>query len=512
LSSPLPARNIEAARLNVSKSKLMAFRQCKRRLWLEVHYPELREDSDAAKSRYETGYLVGETARWLYDPNGRGAVIDRDADGYSQALERTGALLETSQPIFEAGFAASGGVAFADVMLPIMRKGERAWRMVEVKSSTSVKDYQREDVAVQAHVARAAGVRLAAVAVAHVDSSWVYPGEGRYEGLLKEHDLSREAFARSDEVQSWIDEAQAVASQRSEPNIDPGKHCSTPFECGFIAHCSRDKPKAEYPVTWLPRVQTKALKAHLAQPGIADMRDVPDELLNAKQLQVKTLTLQGSAWFDQAGAARQLRRYTAPLCFLDFETIQFAVPVWPGTRPYQQLPFQFSLHRLPRDGVLEHDEFLDLSGQDPARGFIKALLQACGDRGPVFVYNAGFERGRMKELGERFGRFRAELEALSARVVDLLPIARDHYYHPSQEGSWSIKKLLPAVVPELRYDALQGVQDGGAAMDAYLEAIAVTDPERKAVLQRQLLAYCRLDTYAMVRLWQAFTGRHDLQL
>jgi Domain of unknown function(DUF2779) len=490
----------------------MAFRQCQRRLWLEVHYPELRQDSDAAKSRYETAYRVGETARRLYDPKGRGAVIDLDAEGYAQALERTGALLETSQPIFEAGFAASGGIAFADVMLPVIRKGERAWRMVEVKSSTRVKDYHREDVAVQAHVARAAGVRLAAVAVAHVDSSWVYPGEGRYEGLLKEHDLSREAFARSDEVRSWIDEAQSVASQAFEPSIDPGKHCTTPFECGFIEHCSRDKPKAEYPVTWLPCVQTKALKAHLAQTGIADMRDVPDDLLNARQLQVKTLTLQGRAWFDQDGAAKQLRRYKAPLCFLDFETIQFAVPIWPGTRPYQQLPFQFSLHRLPRDGVLEQEEFLDLSGQDPCRGFIKALLQACGDRGPIFAYNAGFERGRMKELGERFGRFKAELEALSARVVDLLPIARDHYYHPSQEGSWSIKKVLPAVVPELRYDALEDVQDGGVAMDAYLEAIAVTDPGRKAVLQRQLLAYCRLDTYAMVRLWQAFAGRHDLQL
>jgi hypothetical protein len=264
LRSPLAARNTEVARRNLSKSKLMAFRQCQRRLWLEVHYPELREDSDAAKSRYETGYRVGETARRLYDPKGRGAVIDLDAEGYAQALERTGALLETSQPIFEAGFAASGGIAFADVMLPVIRKGERVWRMVEVKSSTRVKDYQREDVAVHAHVARAAGVRLAAVAVAHVDSSWVYPGEGRYEGLLKEHDLSREAFARSDEMRSWIDEAQSVASQASEPSIDPGKHCTTPFECGFIAHCSRDKPKAEYPVTWLPCVQTKALKAHLA--------------------------------------------------------------------------------------------------------------------------------------------------------------------------------------------------------------------------------------------------------
>jgi hypothetical protein len=245
--------------------------------------------------------------------------------------------------------------------------------MVEVKSSASVKDYQREDVAVQAHVARAAGANLVAVAVAHVNTSWVYPGEGRYEGLLKEQDLSKEAFARGGEVQSWIDGAQAVVGQAAEPIIETGKHCGTPFECGFIAHCNRDQPRAEYPVAWFPRVQTKALKTHLAQPGISDMRDVPDELLNAKQLQVKTLTLEGSAWFDQAGAAKQLRRHKAPLCFLDFETIHFAVPIWPGTRPYQQLPFQFSLHRLSQSGVLEHQEFLDLSGQDPSLRFVNAL-------------------------------------------------------------------------------------------------------------------------------------------
>jgi hypothetical protein len=511
--SPLPAVDLNGARRNLSKSKLMAFRQCRRRLWLEVHYANLREDSDSAKSSYRAGYLVGETARRVYDPQGRGAVIDLNAEGCTQALARTSALLETPQPIFEAGFAACGGIAFADVLLPVVQEGEPAWRMVEVKSSTSVKTYQRDDVAVQAYVARAAGVRLASVAVAHVDSSWVYPGEGRYEGLLKERDLSGEAFSRRDEVRSWLDEAQSVADQAFEPGVDPGSHCTSPFECGFIAHCSRDRARTEYPVAWLPRVRTKALKAHLAQPGVVDMRDVPDELLDARQLQVKTLTLQERVWFDQAGAAKRLRRHEAPMCFLDFETIQFAVPVWPGTRPYQQLPFQFSVHRLLRDGVLEHDEFLDLSGRDPSRDFVQPLLQACGDHGPIFVYNASFERARMRELGERFARFRAELEALSDRIVDLLPIAREHYYHPSQEGSWSIKKLLPAAVRDLDYANLDGVQDGEAAMAAYLGAIApATDPERKAVLERQLLAYCRMDTYAMVRLWQVFAGRDDLCL
>jgi hypothetical protein len=491
----------------------MAFRQCHRRLWLEVHHPELRADSDSAKSRFEVGYRVGAVARQLYDPKGRGTIIDVNVEGYTRALERTSALLETRQPIFEAGFAAAGAIAFADAMLPVTRKRQPMWRMVEVKSTASVKDYQREDVAVQAHVARAAGASLAAVAVACIDTSWVYPGDGRYEGLLKEQDLSKEAFARGDEVQSWVDEAQSVVAQPIEPAIHTGNHCRTPFECGFVAHCSLGQRRAEYPVAWLPRVQAKALKEHLAQPGVLDMRDVPDDLLNAKQLQVKTLTLQGSAWFDQAGAAKQLRRYKEPLYFLDFETIQFAVPIWPGTRPYQQLPFQFSLHRLSKNGLLEHEEFLDLSGHDPSLTFVRALLQACGDRGPIFVYNAGFERSRMSDLGARFPKFRSELDALSARTVDLLPIAQEHYYHPSQQGSWGIKQVLPAAVPTLRYDALQGVQDGEGAMSAYREATAsATCPERRTLLRRQLLAYCRLDTYAMVRLWQVFAGRLELEL
>ena len=247
MSTPLTAGELGVARRNLSKSKLMAFRQCHRRLWLEVHHPELRDDSDAAKSRFEAGYRVGEVARRIYDPKGRGVEIDPRVEGYAQALDRTRALLETRQPIFEAGFAASGGIAFADVMLPVTRKGQPAWRMVEVKSSASIKDYQREDVAVQAHVARAGGANLAAVAVAHVDTSWVYPGEGRYEGLLKEQDLSKEAFARGGEVQSWIDGAQAGVAQASEPGIDPGRHCATPFECGFIAHCSRDRGLGRIP-------------------------------------------------------------------------------------------------------------------------------------------------------------------------------------------------------------------------------------------------------------------------
>lgn len=497
----------------LSKSKLLAFRQCERRLWLEVHMPAERDESAAAQARFDAGHRVGEMARRLYDPKGRGTLIDPQAEGFARALERSSSLLASVQPLFEAGFSASGGVAFADVMLPVKVGGRRAWRMVEVKSSTSVKDYHRDDVAVQAHVARTAGVPLAAISIACIDSTWVYPGGGDYRGLFAEQDLTAEAFARGEEVQSGIEAAQAVVRSPTEPNRATGGHCTSPFECGYVDHCGGGEARAEYPVTWLPRVQTKALKLHLAQPEVLDMRDVPDELLNTRQLRVKTQTMKGRAFFDRAGAARALAPFEPPLCFLDFETIQFAVPIWAGTQPYQQLPFQFSLHALQADGSLQHREFLDLSGNDPSAVFVDALVKACGSQGAVFVYNAAFEKGRMKELAARFPKHKAKLASLSTRVVDLLPIAEAHYYHPSQQGSWSIKKLLPAVVPALRYDALDGVQDGGAAMTAYLEAIHGDTPaERKAEIQRQLLAYCGLDTYAMVKLWQVFAKRQDLRL
>jgi len=261
----------------------------------------------------------------------------------------------------------------------------------------------------------------------------------------------------------------------------------------------------------LPYFGAKAQE--LAVQGVIELADVSDDLLNPRQLRVKTNTLANTVFFDAEGAAADLAMYPLPAYFLDFETIQFAVPIWKGTRPYQQNTFQFSLHTLSESGQLVHTEFLDLSGGDPSEPFALALIASCGTNGPVYVYNAAFEATRISELAARYPALGDALLAINARMVDLLPIARERYYHPSQQGSWSIKKVLPAVVPELRYDALEGVQDGGGAMEAFLEAIhPETSTERKQQIEQQLLAYCKLDTYAMVRLWQVFAGRTDLKL
>jgi hypothetical protein len=491
---------------NLSKSKIIAYRQCPKRLWLEIHKAGLRDDS-GSEMVFQIGNQVGDVARSIYDLAGNGEFIDVNGLGHEQALARSAVLLENGEvSVFEAGMAAGGALAYADVMLPVSQDGAVAWKMIEVKSSTSVKDYHRDDIAVQAHIAANAGVRLSSISLAHIDNSFGYPGNGNYQGLIKENDLTDEAISRSGEVKEWIDGAQAVAALPDEPEVATGPHCNSPFPCGFAEYCNRDKVSPAYPLSSLPRLHASR-RERIEAAGHEDLRDVPDDLLGSIQNRVKQCSITGETYFDAAGAAADLAPYGFPAYFLDFETAMFAVPIWKGTRPYQQLPFQFSLHILAESGDLQHHGFLDLSGDDPSRACAQALVDLCGEQGPVFAYSAGFECRVMRELAARFPEYAPALESIIERVVDLLPIARNRYYHPSQHGKWSIKAVLPAAIPELSYSQLTGVQDGGMAVSAFMEAIApATAPERKVEIEAQLISYCELDTFAMVRLYQFFSG------
>lgn len=494
----------------LSKSKLISARQCAKRLWLEVHRPDLREVSGATAASFVAGNDVGSVAREIYDPGSLGAVLDVRDLGMAGLLARTRELLPQRRPIFEAGFsigdASNGALSLADVLLP--DADGMGWRMVEVKSSTSVKPYHVEDAAIQFHIATQAGLRITSSSVAFVDSTWVYPGGADRKGLLVEADVTAQVLSAVPQIPQWIDTAHKVIASVSEPDVEMGGHCSDPFDCSFRTHCdgqvvAKNGP-VQFPVHWLPDIRSNALKEHIASPAVRSMVDVPDELLNERQLRVKQHTLSQTVYFDQESAARELATHPLPALFLDFETIAFAVPRWAGTRPYQQIPFQYSLHRLDAEGELTHSGFLDLSGDDPSHELAKALVEQCDGEGPIFAYNAGFEGARSRELAERFPEQRERLLKLAARLVDLLPIARENYYHPIQQGSWSIKKVLPAIAPDLDYGQLEGVRDGGQAQQAFLQAIAIeTSTQQAQVLREQLWAYCRLDTFAMVRLWSA---------
>ena len=492
---------------NLSKSKIIAFRQCPKRLWLELHRPELRDDS-ASQIVFAIGNQVGDVARQIYDTEGNGKLIDVNEIGWSAAYEESEKWLQgTPAPLFEAAIRIEGALALADVMLPEPGGENLRWQMIEVKSSTGVKDYHRDDLAVQAYIATTAGIDLASASLAHVDNSFVYPGGGDYQGLLKEVDLTEEARAKAGDVATWIAEAQKLAALPDEPEIATGPQCSDPFDCPFRHHCDRDLPRTDFPLSSLHRT-TGRLRDEMAALGYTDLRDVPDDKLSDVNRLIKRQSLSGKVWFDAEGAASDLAPHTGTAYFLDFETMSFGVPIWKGTRPCQQLPFQFSLHIVAPGGDIEHREFLDISGDDPGEAFSRALIDHCGTEGPVFVYNAGFENGIMRGLANRFPDLSPALLAIVDRVVDLLPIARNRYYHPDQHGSWSIKAVLPAVCPDLSYEALDGVKDGMAAQGAFLEAMAEeTTSERKAEIESQLLEYCKLDTFAMVRLWEFFRGK-----
>lgn len=482
----------------LSKSRILAHRQCPKRLWLQTYRPELAETDPGAAVRLAQGAQVGEVARQLYPD---GVLIA--GDDLRQALRDTAEVLARSPqcPVFEATFEHESVLVRVDLLLP---DGE-AYRLVEVKSSAAVKDYHFSDAAVQAWVSENAGVPISRTQIAHIDTSFVYSGRGDYRGLFTHADISQEVSAFSPEIPAWAEAARLTLSGE-EPRIAPGAQCHEPFECPFFAHCApREEGPTGSPPEDLPRA--RALATELRLEGYTDLRQVPAERLSKPlHRRVRQAAVTGSAELDLE-AGRFLSAQPHPRYYLDFETVNFAVPIWADTRPYAtQIPFQWSCHVEAAPGAVTHRAYLAHGPDDPRRRFAESLLDAVGETGPIFVYNAAFERRIMRELAARFPDLGPRLHAAIGRIIDLLPIARAHYYHPEMHGSWSIKAVLPTIAPELGYEDLE-VGDGGMAQDAFRAMIHPdTSAERRAALRRALLEYCERDTVALVRLVRVFRG------
>jgi hypothetical protein len=449
----------------LSKSRLTAGLQCGKRLWLAIHRPELEVYSVDTQRRFAAGNSVGDVARELY---GAGALIDGGRN-LSQALRDTEAALAAPGDVtlYEATFRHGGVLIRAD----ILARRDGRYRMVEVKSATRLKEYHLQDVAIQAWVTEGAGVPLDVLSVAVIDTDFVYPGGGDYRGLLREIAVADQARPLMAHIPGWVRGFNELLAGPL-PAIRTGTQCRRPFECPFISFCEEQEGKL---------------------PGARG-----DELdLAGACRPVACIDVTAGA-VDQA-ATDFLATLSYPRYYLDFETVQFAVPVWAGTKPYQQLVFQWSCHVETRPGELEHLEFLDISGEPPMRAAAEALLAALGDAGPVFVYH-DFEKWRLMEMARLFPDLALRLEALMGRLVDLLRLTRDHYSHPALGGSYSLKTVLPTIDPELDHALLADVQDGLSAQAAFHEAIVpITPTERREAIRRSLLEYCALDTLALVR-------------
>ncbi len=485
------------APIALSKTKLLSLTQCRRKLWLETYSPELVEEESAEKTALlATGTAVGELARQLYG-RGAGHLVSFER-GLRAAIDATRALIAAggNEPIFEATFDHDG----VSVRVDVLDRSEAQPKLIEVKSSAHVKEHHLDDCAMQAWALLQNGLTPRQIAVATLNTEFVYGGDGRYEGLFAETDVTAPVLERVPRVAELVADARRTLADLDEPDVPVGVHCGAPHGCEFYAHCA--PPAGKYPVLGLGGSKEKLFE--LLHAGYADLRDVPEgELANDVQRRIWQ-----QSKLEQPYVGGELRELVGSLPFpryyLDFETIGPAVPIFAGTRPFEALPFQWSCHIERSRGTVEHAEFLELGAEPPMRKVAESLLATLGTAGPILVYTP-YERRVLKDLAARFADLAPRLAALDERIVDLHPPTRRHYYHPAMQGSWSIKAVLPTVAPDLRYDALGEVRDGLAAQHAYFEAVKPTTSDaRRAALRRALLDYCKQDTLALVRLVEFF--------
>jgi len=348
--------------------------------------------------------------------------------------------------------------------------------MIEVKSATRLKEYHLQDIAIQGWVTEGAGVKLDGLSVAVIDTDYVYPGGDDYRGLLREIPVADQARPLMSHIPGWVRSLNELLAGPL-PAIRTGAQCRRPFECPFVAFCDGQEGK------------TRCVPGEEREPDGA-CAVPPDPALGQ---------------LDPAATAF-LATLPYPRYYLDFETVQFAVPVWSGTSPFQQVVFQWSCHVEERIGQLRHHEFIDTSGEAPMRRAAEAMLETLGDQGPIFVYH-DFEKWRIMEMAVMLPDLAPALNAVAGRLVDLLRLTRDHYQHPALGGSYSLKAVLPTVDAELDHALLEEVQDGLSAQAAYHEAAdPATAADRREVLRHSLLEYCGLDTLALVRVAHRFAA------
>lgn len=481
--------------MHLSKSQYMKGLQCPKALWLLKYRNDLGAAPDQRRQTlFDTGHRVGDLARRLFP--GGAEVAYRQSD-YQGMIDATARLTAGESVIYEGSFSTNGVFVRADILV---RNGA-GWDIYEVKATASTKAVHKPDVAIQWYVIEQ-HLPLNRAYLVHLNTGYVREGELDINGLFTIDDVTEAVHAELPRIDGRLDTLKSVLDG-AEPGVKIGTHCNSPYECDFHAYCWRDVP---YPsVLNLCRFNGDR-KFEYYHDGVVTYEDARKHIdLNAVQaLQVDT-ALSREPHIDSTAIDDYLRDVRYPVNFLDFETFQDAIPRFDGQGPYRNIPFQYSLHILQENGELEHKEFLADDAEDPRLALTQRLLQDLSADGTIVAFHAPFELGVIGELANRFDRYRAQLRSLVPRFKDLeIPFKQLMYYHPDFNGSFSIKSVLPALFQddsELDYRNLD-IQSGDVAMTIFPRLHEVVDRDDKAAIRKSLLAYCRLDTLAMVRIWQ----------
>ena len=480
----------------LSKSTFIRGTQCEKSLYLYKHHYNLKDPTPSSlQAVFDQGTNIGILAQELF-LNG----VDASPENHFKMVESVGKTLQfISQGetiIYEATFLYDDVLAALDILV----KDEDGWKAYEVKSSTKVSETYIKDAAIQYYTITNSGIELKDISIVYINNQYVKNGEIDINELFTIESVLDQVLDFLPRIPSEIRRLKNVIESPELPQVDIGPHCSDPYDCDFKGTCWKHIP--DYSVFNISRLN-KDKKFDLYNQGIITLDDIDLSQVDLNPNQVLQIQseLSGSTHID----IDEIRNFTSelnyPLYFLDFETIGPAVPIYDGSRPYQQLVFQYSLHiQETPTSEIEHREYLADPNEDPRIGFVEQLIQDCGNSGDILVYNIGFERGKLNDLIDVFPEYSDDLRWIVNRLKDLMiPFQQKWYYTPEMRGSYSIKSVLPALIPDLSYNDLD-IKEGGTASNTFLSMVNGTFEGNVEKTRKQLLEYCKMDTQAMVKI------------
>lgn len=478
----------------LSKTKLMRGFRCLKCVYLTIHHPALEAPiTPDTQALFDQGNQVGSKAREYYPG---GILIDNKPWDFSGALARTRQLIHDGvTTLYEAAFEYMGCYARADIIQ--YQANTKRWRILEVKSSTKVKPEHYDDVGLQVWIMAKSGLPIESIHLVHLNPACRYPD---LSNLFTEVDITNDIRDRYLTIQPTLKSIFSAIREPTTPDIDIGEQCLAPTTCGFVQHCWAEKQIPEMSVLNLPGIRDR--KWELYHSGIIKLDDPRLSDLNELQKRIIACYQSGERYINPDVIRAHLSQWQFPLIFLDFETISPAIPRYDGCKPFEHTPFQFSVHtwESPTSPVT-HTEFLHTTTDDPRPALIPALLNACGNQGSIVAYFGRFESERIEALARYAPTHADALTALISRIVDPLPIIRDTIYDNAFNGSFSLKKVAPALLGEEASYAAMTVANGGDAQRAFEELISPNTPaDKKEAIKTAMLAYCKKDTEVMVDL------------
>lgn len=481
----------------LSKSLYLKGLRCYKSLYLNKYHPELRDDPHRAlRTRKRNNEKVSHFARQLFPG---GVKIPAGEKTYSDAPGRTVEEIRNgATTLYDSAFMHEGIIVSVD----ILHWGRKGWEIFEVKDAARVKDLYIEDVAIQYFVLRGSLLPVAKARVIYINRDYVRNGRINARDLFTIRDITEEVQKRQAFVASETERQKRIL-EGPLPDGDIGRHCESLEDCGFKRYCWRHIPEDS-----VFSLRGKGVdKLALYRRGIVHLKDVPIGEMPRNQKLQAIATLKRKNFINREGVKDFLESIWYPVCFLDFETFMDPIPPFPGTLPYQQIPFQFSLHyREDEKADIDHHQFLAQPSTDPRKTVALKLLDEIPDQACVLVYGRSFEKEILRNMESWFPRLGEKIKTVIGNIVDLaVPFRRRDVYFWEMRGSTSIKAVLKALEPDLGYEGME-ISDGCAAMEAYYAMCLSEDRREIEGLRSALLAYCRLDTLAMVKILDKLRG------